>query len=569
MKDISDELLQRLAGSDAFARGLASFHAGQVTALKHKGNTITAEVMDGEPMRVTLKHTSRIFEGSCTCPASDGIDFCGHCVAAALAYRDTQGKEQELKGVKAKDRLPAYLMTLDKQQLVDAVLELISHDKIRHKEWQLRADQAAGKLSDKNIKQQINAVMPLNRAYHRAREVREFFAKVEAACTGLAPLLEKFDQATALALVDYAFERLSTVMGRIDDSGGLRYPLLGILGNLHIHHLGRSELSPEARAKHLVALHAKGGTDFYPAIPEDYQQVLGEEGMASFLTQLRAHWDALPPPAHSWHAGGRYLSLAMPLLEDAKARGDRPAIIAIRAKMAVEFRDYLQMSALCLDSGDLDQALQWRKRAEQTKTRPWYADQELEENQLLIWQHQGLHQKILTLLWQRFREQLSLKAWKAIAQLPGEENNPDNYTKAVEFLQQTVAGQPLNNRTLLALSTLAHLHLHCQYPLRALELAEQTKLDPNVLLTIARANPDQPARTIPLYFRWAQAVAGDGDARFYREVASVLHQARAAAGTAHADQFTSEFSALYTKHRRKYGLMEAFAETLPDLIHKK
>jgi hypothetical protein len=64
-------------------------------------------------------------------------------------------------------------------------------------------------------------------------------------------------------------------------------------------------------------------------------------------------------------------------------------------------------------------------------------------------------------------------------------------------------------------------------------------------------------------------VAGDGDTRFYREVASVLHQARAAAGTAHADQFTSEFSALYTKHRRKYGLMEAFAETLPDLIHKK
>ena len=87
---ISNDLLIRLAGKPAFNRGMDYYTGGHVLGFKQKGNMNTADVEGTEIYRVTLKWTSRQLDGTCDCPASDGFDFCKHCVAVTLTLRETQ-----------------------------------------------------------------------------------------------------------------------------------------------------------------------------------------------------------------------------------------------------------------------------------------------------------------------------------------------------------------------------------------------------------------------------------------------------------------------------------------------
>ena len=91
--EISNELLIRLAGKPAFNRGMDYFKGGHVLGFRHKGNRVTADVEGTEIYRVTLKWTARQLDGACDCPASEGFDFCKHCVAVALTLRETQADQ--------------------------------------------------------------------------------------------------------------------------------------------------------------------------------------------------------------------------------------------------------------------------------------------------------------------------------------------------------------------------------------------------------------------------------------------------------------------------------------------
>lgn len=92
---ISNDYLIRLAGKPAFNRGMGYFKGGNVLELKQKGSMITAEVEGSEIYLVTLKWTSCQLDGACDCPASEGFDFCKHCVAVALTLREAQEEQNK------------------------------------------------------------------------------------------------------------------------------------------------------------------------------------------------------------------------------------------------------------------------------------------------------------------------------------------------------------------------------------------------------------------------------------------------------------------------------------------
>ncbi len=87
---ISHDHLIKLAGKAAFNRGMNYFKAGNVLSIKQKANRISADVDGTEIYRVTLRWTHNQFDGACDCPASEGFDFCKHCVAVALILQQTQ-----------------------------------------------------------------------------------------------------------------------------------------------------------------------------------------------------------------------------------------------------------------------------------------------------------------------------------------------------------------------------------------------------------------------------------------------------------------------------------------------
>lgn len=566
MREISDDLLIQLAGDAAFARGTAYYHEGRVGELHHKGKTITALVEGGETYQVTLKHTSKVFEGICDCPASDGFDFCKHCVATALAYRDSLQQDRQLRTASGKDRLPSYLMTLDKQALVNLLLEQLKNDRNTLAELQIKADLAAGKLNAGAIKKQITAATPLNRHLFDYARVRRYFATLDSVLENLQPILPDLPADKALAVIDYAFERIDRALQTIDDSGGFRLDALQRLSELHCHILAAAAMPPEKLVDYLYTLFNSPVYDLYPNIPAAYEDILGEEGRQQFLTHVREAWDALPPlQERDWDKQSYYRHLRTPLEAQAQREGDGETLIELHAKTAVDFNDYLRLSKLCLQHDLPEQALVWRKRAETILKKNYHGQKLLENNQIDIWLYHKEYAPVVDLLWQRFAKEPSVEHYRQITAIPDQKDSKQNRSQAIT-LAEAATQNPNAWIRQVAANTVAELHLLFGQAEQALAVAETRKLKPELLVEVACANPKYPERGLPLIYRSVRTCIDQGDNRHYRKAIDMLKQVHTLAGKKQQANFRAALNEILEEYKRKRNFCqwtrEAFAELL-------
>lgn len=566
MREISEELLIQMAGDAAYKRGLVYYKQGHVGELKLKGKTIIAEVEGSAIYQVTLKHTSKLFDGSCDCPASEGFDFCKHCVATALVYRDQLQQDKTLQGSTTKDRLPNYLMTLDKQQLVAMLLEQLRNDRNALAQLTIKADMAAGKLNDKAIKKQITAATPLNKHLHSYPQVRNYFARLDAVLSSLDAVMPDLPANKALALTDYAIARVDRALDTIDDSGGFRFDALERLASWHERALSAAALPATDLAAYLFSLFMRPESEFYPSIPDEYEDMLGEEGMQVFMTKLRVAWDALPPlQEKDWAVQGDYMHLLYPLKYEAISRNDSEAVIALYAKIACDFGDFLKLSDLCLEHNMFDQALWWRKRAETAKNKPYSATAALENNQIALWLFHKDYTPVLELLWQRFAKWPSVEHYQEIIAIKGQKDNKQNRAKAIELAKQAVNNQNKFFGQFEADKTIAELHLHFQEFEQALALAETSKLPSHLLVKIASANPQHAERVLPLLFRASRAFIESSSNDGYHRAIDTLKLANELAGKQYAHQVRQVLDDLLAEFKRKRNFCQWLREAFTGL----
>lgn len=565
MREISDELLMQLAGAAAYKRGLSYYQQGHVSELRLKGKTIIAQVEGNHVYQVTLKHTSKLFEGSCDCPASEGFDFCKHCVATALVYRDQLQQDKRFQGSSAKDRLPTYLMTLDKPQLVAMLLEQLQNDRDTLAQLNIKADMATGKLNDKAIKKQITAATPLNKQLYRYPQVRSYFARLDVVLSSLDAVMVDLPAAKALALTDYAIVRVERALQTIDDSGGFRFDAMERLADWHHRAITAVAMPAADLATYLFSLFMQPVSDFYPAIPEQYAEILGEEGSAAFIALVQQAWDTLPPlKDKDWDMQGEYLHLQYPLERDALRRNDSEAVIALHAKIACEFSDFLELSALCLQHNKLDQALWWQERAEKAKHRPLYARNSLDDNQIAIWLYNKNFIPVVELLWQRFAKRPSVELYQKIIAIKGQKDSKPNRGKAISSAKHAVEANSDNHERQESSNRLAKLYLHFQDVTQVLVLAETSKLHPSILVETAQANSDHTERVLPLLYRAARAYIETSNNDGYHQGIDVLKLAEQLAGKQYVSQVKPVLEGFLVEFKRKRNfclwLREAFTE---------
>lgn len=566
MRDIDDSLLIQLAGDAAFTRGSAYYHEGRVGELHYQGKTITAQVEGSEIYQVTLKHTSKLFEGSCDCPASEGFDFCKHCVATALAYRDNLQRDKQLRKTPSKDRLPTYLMTLKKRELVDLLLAQLKNDPNTRAQLAIKADLAAGKLSVTTLKKQITAATPLNRHLFDYQRVRRYFARLDNAIEGLEPIIPDLPADKALTVIDYAYKRIERALETIDDSGGFRLDVLERLGTLHHNVLASAALSNEQLAGYLYTLFEQPVSDFYPEIPGAYLDILGEEGLGLFFTRIQSEWDALPPlQDEDWEAQSRYLHLRHPLEQLARETGDGEALISLYAKTAHRFYDYLQLSDLCLEFDSPEQALAWRHRAESESKKPFNAREVLENNQINIWLYHKEYSLAVELLWQRFSREPSVGHYRQITAIPSQKDDRKNRLQAITLAEASIQSRNEYTRQ-TAINALVELYLYFEQPEQALSVAETHKLAPNLLIEVALANPDHPERGLPLIFRCVRNSIEKSNNRHYREAIAMLKQAQSLAGEKYQIDFLESLESLLDEYKPKRNFCQWTHEAFSDLL---
>jgi len=352
--------LVKLAGQGAYERGVAYYEEGRVARLSVVGDRITARVEGTEAYDVRLRRIPRGFDGACTCPASEGIDFCKHCVAVALAVDARDAVMQSTEADSGEERIRAYLSGLSSDALIDIVLSALDGSPELENRLLMQADVATGVLDEKRLKKMITAAMPLRDLWDY-RQVAQYFERAEACVAGIESIASSLAPADLLAVVRHAFSRLDKALGRVDDSGGRRWGLQYALHALHRDALARIGWVADDLASYLLDLHLNDPWDTFNEPLDEYGDVLGDDGRAAWLKHVRSRLDALPdlPFGASFDEAYPYQRLTGILAVEARAAGDCDALIELAMRTCTGARDCYGIAELYLEQGDTRRAMDW------------------------------------------------------------------------------------------------------------------------------------------------------------------------------------------------------------------
>ncbi|MED5499996.1 MAG: SWIM zinc finger family protein [Pseudomonadota bacterium] len=528
---LADRQLVVLAGEAAFGRGLDYYRQGMVLGWIKQGATITADVEGSERYTVTLKLSKRGLDGGCDCPASEGIDFCKHCVAVALTYRAEQAEQTRLTEGDVSDRLHAYLQQMDKVSLVEALESLIESDPVLYQKWSMRADAVLGVLDHKTLKKRITAAFPVNRDLFRFGQVHAYFAKAEPVVDQLVEQAPQLPADKALMLVNHALSRLDRALETIDDSGGFRLHCEADLQTLHVETVQRLDWSAEKLAAHLYELAFGERSERFPPIPDAYAEVLGQAGLEAYHACLQRAWDDLPnlPRNASWSERYRYLRLRDPMLKRAEAAGDLSTILALYQKTANDEKDCLDAARACIDHGGWDQVEQWLSRAAEveSKDRPrWENERQRLEIRLRL--HQEDVEAAAQLQWEIYRLTQRVEDYCYLVELAEAHGLPVDYRQlAIDWLTERL-GETAGPRLAWAPApenSLLEIYLYEGRLTEAQALCAQRRVASGLLHALAQALKI-PDESLPLYLRLVRSEVSKTNNQGYQQGIALLKELR-------------------------------------------
>ncbi|MBN0987651.1 SWIM zinc finger family protein [Amphritea pacifica] len=557
--EITDQQLLALSGQGAFSRGKDYFQQGLVEHWQKNGQTITADVQGTELYRVTLIHNNQRFEGSCDCPASEGFDFCKHCVAVAMLYRQEVGEQTRLGDGNVDQRIQAYLNKLDHQALVAQLLDIITSDRGLKQTWSIKADIALNKMDVKAIKKLITAAIPYNKHLYRYSQVRNYFDKIGPVIDLLEGQSEQLGAEKTLSLVDYALQRLSRALETIDDSGGFRLELEERLQQLHCEIVSKLVWDKPRLVAYLLSIEDSDCADLYAAIPDAYLTCLGDDGETLIHKEYQRRWDALPPLSEDadWDDESTYRMLQYQLRSRAERDDDWQTVISLLQKTAITDVDFLELCQLCHDHGDIDQAERWLSEAKRLKIgdkRNRYSGFNVERMEIRLLLSHDNFQQALEIQWSIYQQTLELEDYERVLELAEMSHSDENYFERAEaFLLgriETNAHQPWFHRYA---DDLVALYLREEEYLDALALVRQHQVDESSLLQVAQAFNNKPDIAIPLYALLADGYVSQGNNNAYHKavalILTVISIADDAGHKALAEQMLTDFRVRFKAKR--------------------
>lgn len=407
MKTLSESTFKKLAGDQAFARGLKLYNQGRVGELSISGPEISAVVEGGYDYKVTLHHTARQFEGSCECPASDRFDFCKHCVAASLAYYYQTQVNQEIADEASADKLAAYLNTLTKPDLIKELRALIHKDPTLKDHWILKAELAGGGLSAAEVRKRITKALPYKASgLWRFKDVAYYFSQAHSDVSLLTDAITGQAPAAAFKLVVYGLQRLEKTLRNIDDSNGYRFDTEALLSQLFDTVIGQEHWPLKQKVGALTDLILDPDFD-YDIINLPYAQldVIGEQGFDEICKTVDKAWQLLELPEERYGNDYYYYRrLENLLVEQAQEKKDQERELQVLERGALHVERCLELVYLCIDYHRIERAEKWLRFSEQLKRLSVNELYEVETAQIALWHASNELEKANDALWARFEE---------------------------------------------------------------------------------------------------------------------------------------------------------------------
>ncbi|MGW1282213.1 SWIM zinc finger family protein [Streptomyces sp. NPDC002586] len=357
VRALTEASLKKLAGARSFERGLGYLDA--VSGVEVGDGWVTATVHGTERYEVelTLEGPGGLV-GECDCPFGLEGNFCKHLVALGLRVL-TQGESLPRQRKAARERaqdLDGWLSALSKDELLAVLREQIEQDRQLRRRLELRAASVRGDLAA--VRARIRDLLDIGPfaqyGYVEYADARAYADQAGQAVSAIRTLTGSGRAADAITLARKAMRLLAEAVESVDDSDGWLGQIGADLADAHLEACRAARPDPEELARWLVG-HALGDIDdgLTDIDPLDYEDVLGEEGMAVLRKSA----------VEAWRGNRRGWAEKYLMERVAKAGGDVDTVIAVHAAdLAPNGHTHLVIARELDTARRYDEALSWAQR---------------------------------------------------------------------------------------------------------------------------------------------------------------------------------------------------------------
>ena len=428
-------LLRQLAGENFFARGEEYFAKGRVRQLHVAGERVTARVNGSRSYRVKLWRGRGELHFSCNCAAGREEAFCKHCVAVGLAFLagpDGQPASAGAPGGKegpprpeddpAREQVGNHLRTLDKDRLINLVLEATDYDDILRRRLLLetigvlpaggggghpRRNAPPGPAPDLEAYRQLLREAIETGEYVDYEAMPDYAQGVEEAIYPLGELLRAGHAAAVIDLAEFALVELDRANEMLDGGDGSLNPVYDDLQHYHLEACRAARPDPEKLAVRLLHYELEGGLGVFNNASKAYADVLGPRGLAAWKRRLAREWSSLPPLTAEKTGGApepinhRRFQLQALMERLAEVEGDLAARAAVKQRDLSSAHDFLALAELYASAGQDAEALAWAERG--LRAFPGLPDQAgLRDFAAGAFHRLGRHEEAVRLAWEEF-----------------------------------------------------------------------------------------------------------------------------------------------------------------------
>lgn len=472
-KILTSTLLEQMAGQRIYARGENYLSEGRVQELALWENELTAIVHGTETYQVVLWSENGKLGHRCSCPMGFDYDFCKHCVAVGLAYLEDPDSvehidddELELDAAAPapkKPRVPrkgmtiddveAYLNQLDKQTLVQMVLQQTKQDKSFKQKLTLKAaSQQPSGINLTIIRRELRNAIHI-RGFVDYYEAAGYAEDVETAVYALQDLINQGHADQVVHLAEEAVTLLEEALNNVDDSNGYLNEVIDDLPRIHFDACLAAAPDPIALAERLFQLELNSGYGFFQGAVETHADVLGDAGIRHFGRLARQEWEKVAPPPgrvrdrrrsysdsdYKRRKLQRMIEASLDPLEDLEA------IVEIRKRDLSGPDSYLAISSLYREQGQYDQALYWAEEGKRVFAGD-YRDYGIRTYLIALYEELGRDEEAMALQWEDFSRSPSLEAYQRLLVRAGGEDEAGWRSRALEHLHTKLKAQKKSNK---------------------------------------------------------------------------------------------------------------------------
>lgn len=350
---INLDLVKKLAGSRNYKLGQQKGLSGlRDFSLDSRG---TQAFVDEYQVRLRFKGDA--IEGECSCPESDGFDFCQHCVQLALYANQVNQQLLSLSKGPDKSKVLAYLLSLEKKELAKQMLALLESNNEAFRRYLLKASIGAEELDFKALRQELTQLTRSKERLFSQRQVKLCFSRIEVFLQELETVAQQSEPEPLLKLLEYGVMRLNRLLERVEDRANLREASVNMIAGLYQRLFISLAARPTTQADRFLKLwlqdrHRVLGADpslFFPHAPV----------WAALLQKLYSRWKK---EQFSGDLEAKKADIAQLLLAQQKLEIDPAHVLGFREILADSPKDFLALaqdwSALDGHAGEFRQVLQ-------------------------------------------------------------------------------------------------------------------------------------------------------------------------------------------------------------------